>query len=60
MGWFGPIAVAAVYYGALMEDKLSEPLIWDITSLVVCASVVVHGLTGSPFTRWYGKHSPGR
>jgi NhaP-type Na+/H+ or K+/H+ antiporter len=60
MGWFGPIAVAAVYYAALMEDKLSEPLIWDITSLVVCASVVVHGLTGSPFTRWYGRHSPGR
>ena len=55
MGWFGPIAVAAVYYASLMQHKLHEPIIWDIVSLVICASVVLHGLTGAPFTRLYGK-----
>lgn len=24
-GWFGPVAVAAIYYGALMEHRLGEP-----------------------------------
>jgi sodium/hydrogen antiporter len=55
MGWFGPIAVAAIYYAALMEHRLKEPLIWDVVSLVVCASVLLHGASGAPFTRWYGR-----
>ena len=55
MGWFGPIAVAAIYYATLMEHKLANPLIWDVVSLVVCASVVAHGVTAAPFTRWYGR-----
>jgi NhaP-type Na+/H+ or K+/H+ antiporter len=58
VGWFGPIAVAAIYYASLMEHKLSEPLIWDVTSLVVCMSVIAHGLTGAPFTKWYGRIRP--
>ena len=54
MAWFGPIAVAAIYYATLMEHKLGNPLIWDVVSLVVCASVIAHGMTAAPFTRWYG------
>ena len=55
IGWFGPIAVAAIYYATLMEHKLANPLIWDVVSLVVCASVIAHGITAAPFTRWYGR-----
>ena len=55
MGWFGPIAVAAICYATLMEHKLANPLIWDVVSLVVCASVIAHGMTAAPFTRWYGR-----
>lgn len=55
VGWFGPIAVAAIYYASLMEKHLGQTLVWDVVSLVACASVVAHGLTGAPFTRWYGK-----
>ena len=60
VGWFGPIAVAAMYYAALMEHKLDEPLILDVSSLVACASVLVHGLTGAPLTRLYGRVSGNR
>lgn len=63
VGWFGPIAVAAIYYACLMENKLAEPLIWDVASLVACASVVAHGISGAPLTRLYGRHKriqPGR
>lgn len=55
MGWFGPIAVAAMYYAAMMEHRLGEPLIWDVVSLVACASVVAHGISGAPLTRLYGR-----
>jgi sodium/hydrogen antiporter len=53
IGWFGPIAVAAIYYATLMEHRLGNPLVWEVTSLIVCASVLAHGMTAAPFTRWY-------
>jgi sodium/hydrogen antiporter len=55
VGWFGPIAVAAVYYAALMEQHLGDPVIWDAVSLVACASVLAHGISAAPLTRWYGR-----
>lgn len=55
IGWFGPIAVAAIYYAAMMEHRLGEPLIWHVVTLVICASVVAHGATGAPLTRLYGR-----
>lgn len=55
MGWFGPVAVAATYYASMMEHKLSEPLIWHVVSLIACTSVVLHGVTGAPLTRLYGR-----
>lgn len=51
VGWFGPIAVAAFYYAALMEHRLGEPLIWDVVSLVICASTLAHGTTAATLTR---------
>ena len=55
VGWFGPIAVAAIYYASLMEHRLGEPLIWSVVSLVVSSSVIAHGLSGAPLTRLYGR-----
>lgn len=54
VGWFGPMAVAAIYYASMMEHLLGEPVIWDVVSLVACASVLAHGITGAPLTRLYG------
>lgn len=58
MGWFGPIAVAATYYAAMMEHRLHEPLVWHVVSLVICTSVVLHGMTAAPLTRAYGRATP--
>jgi sodium/hydrogen antiporter len=55
LGWFGPIAVAAIYYAAMMEHRLGEPRVWHIVSLVVCASAVAHGVTAAPLTRALGR-----
>lgn len=59
VGWFGPVAVAAVYYAAVLSHFLDEPRVWDVVSLVVFVSVLAHGVTAAPFTRWYAR-SQGR
>jgi NhaP-type Na+/H+ or K+/H+ antiporter len=51
VGWFGPVAVAAVYYATLMTHRLGEPVVWHVVSLVICASVVAHGVTSAALTR---------
>jgi NhaP-type Na+/H+ or K+/H+ antiporter len=55
LGWFGPVAVAAIYYASMAEHRLKEPLVWDVVSLVICASVVLHGVSSTPLSRLYGK-----
>ena len=55
MGWFGPVAVAALYYASLAEHRLGDPLVWDAVTLVVCASVVAHGVSAVPLSRLYAR-----
>lgn len=57
MGWFGPVAIAAVYYASIMEHRTHEPVIWHVVSLVVVASTLVHGMSAAPLTRLYGRHA---
>lgn len=54
LGWFGPIGVAAVFYAALAVRHTGNEQIWTLTSLLVCASVVAHGVTAAPLTRRLG------
>jgi NhaP-type Na+/H+ or K+/H+ antiporter len=59
MGWFGPIAVAALYYIAYVEQRVDDPRIWPVATAIICASALAHGVTGAPFTRLYGRmHEP--
>ncbi|MEW5424317.1 cation:proton antiporter [Amorphus sp. 3PC139-8] len=50
LGWFGPIGVATTYYAVLSQEEAGIDL-WPILSLVVFASVVVHGLSATPLTQ---------
>jgi len=54
-GWFGPIGVAALYYASLAYGQTENREIWVISSLVIFSSVLVHGVSGTPLTRLYGK-----
>jgi NhaP-type Na+/H+ or K+/H+ antiporter len=54
LGWFGPVGISALFYLTLEADRLSlDPVVLVAGSLVVAASVVAHGLTGSPGRRLY-------
>ncbi|MGG6240028.1 cation:proton antiporter [Nodosilinea sp. AN01ver1] len=55
VGWFGPLGAAAVFYAfvALKETGLEQA--WTVGSLVVCLSILVHGITAVPLTKLYGR-----
>ncbi|ELY60007.1 Sodium/hydrogen exchanger [Natronococcus jeotgali DSM 18795] len=56
-GWFGPIGIAALFYATVAHRILGSELVWGAVSLVVATSVLVHGVTSSPFTKLYGRAS---
>lgn len=58
LGWFGPIGVAAIYYALYAKERTGEEIVWTVASLVVATSVVVHGLTAYPLSRWLARREP--
>ena len=54
LGWFGPIGVAALFYASLAVKRTEVHEAWVVASLLITASIVVHGLTATPLTRLYG------
>ena len=55
LGWFGPVGVAALFYAALSLREIGAEEAWTVGSLVICASILVHGVTAAPLTRLYGR-----
>ncbi len=55
VGWFGPIGVAALFYAFLSLRKTGLESAWVVGSLIICASIFVHGLTAVPFAQLYRK-----
>ena len=63
LGWFGPIGVAALYYANLSLRETGIEAAWTVGSLVICASILAHGMTAAPLTKLYGRYAqskPGR
>jgi sodium/hydrogen antiporter len=60
LGWFGPIGVSAVLYSSTALHRMADERIWAITSLIVCVSIVAHGVTATPFARWYARDARAR
>lgn len=58
-GWFGSVGVAAFYYSQFSMIQTGKEELWPIVSLVMCVSIVLHGITATYFTKLYGKNSTG-
>lgn len=54
LSWFGPVGVAALYYVMLAQAKTGQDLFAE-ASLVIVASIVAHGLSAAPCTRFYAR-----
>lgn len=59
IGWFGPRGLASVLFALLVVERyhLAEdhPILLIITC-TVALSILLHGLTASPFSRWYANY----
>lgn len=56
-GWFGPVGVAAFYYFQFSMIQTGKEELWPIVSLVICVSIILHGITATYFTKLYGRYS---
>lgn len=56
MAWFGPKGVASMLFALLvLKSTIADrSLVFDIASIVIVASIVVHGLTDTIGARWVG------
>ncbi len=52
LGWFGPIGTAAIYYALWAEDRTGIDYL-PVATLAVTLSAALHGVTATPFTRWF-------
>lgn len=54
LGWFGPRGLATIVFilVAIAELGTLDPLVQDTLMVAVALSVVAHGLTAVPMTRW--------
>lgn len=54
LGWFGPRGLATIVFVlvALEELGMAEPLILDVVTFTVIASIVLHGISARPASRW--------
>lgn len=59
VGWFGPIGVGALHFALLAEEHTHFEPVWVVGSLLIIASTVVHDLTLTPLTKWFGRRLSG-
>lgn len=55
LAWFGPLGLAALLYVLHAERLTGDHRYWDFASFVTVASILAHGVTATPGTRWYGR-----
>ncbi len=55
IGWFGPIGVSALLYSSEAVHRSGEEIVWTVTSLLICASIVAHGISATPLTKRYAE-----
>lgn len=56
IGWFGPIGIAALFYSIRSTNHSGFIEGFPVVMAVIVGSVLIHGLTGVPFSRLYRKH----
>ena len=52
MSWFGPIGVSALYYAMDASSRLGDERVFVYVSFAIAVSVVLHGLSTVPLSKW--------
>lgn len=56
MSWFGPIGVSALYYAVDAAGRLDDQRIFSYVAFAIAVSVVLHGLSTVPMSKWLAAH----
>ncbi|WP_456269971.1 cation:proton antiporter [Kushneria sp. AK178] len=57
LGWIGPLGVAALLYALEVREKADLDMVWPLVTLVVVASIVIHGSSSIVSARAYARHA---
>ncbi|MEM8770657.1 MAG: cation:proton antiporter [Pseudomonadota bacterium] len=63
LGWFGPRGLASILFLfiAVEHDEMTAlSQIEAIVYITVALSIILHGVTASPFSRWFGNSTAGK
>jgi NhaP-type Na+/H+ or K+/H+ antiporter len=57
LGWFGPRGLATLVFMLVAIEELGEApeFLTEVVILTVALSVILHGLTATPLSRWLGR-----
>lgn len=56
ISWFGPIGISALYYALVAQKHTGHPEIFVWATLAIAASVLIHGMSTAPLSRWLQLH----
>lgn len=57
VGWFAPVGVSALLYATLAERRTGEEAVFDLVTMGIAISVVLHGLSTAPFATWLARRT---
>lgn len=52
LSWFAAVGISALYYALLVERETGRSDVFPYVTLAITLSLVVHGLTSTPFGAW--------
>ena len=58
LGWFGPRGLASILFTLIMTDEFDFPGEAELlacVSMTVFLSIILHGITAAPLSKWIGK-----
>lgn len=58
VGWFGPVGVSALFYTAFVLERVHNPVVWSVCTLIIVGSVLAFGLSATPLTILYQRLAP--
>lgn len=58
MSWFGAVGMSGLYYALVAERRTGEPDVFPLATMVIVISVVLHGVTAAPLSRWLARREP--
>jgi sodium/hydrogen antiporter len=59
LGWFAAVGISALYYALLVERETGRSDVFPYVTLVITLSLLVHGLTATPFGAWLRRKEQG-